>query len=241
LRQGLDNKEDLNVELEELKARGSTVAGEVAGLAVDLSEARRSAAGTFEKAVRRELRSLGMEGGGIRVVFEDLEEGDEVEDPQGRKHIIGEKGMETAEYFIRTNKGEDMLPLRRIASGGEISRVMLGLKRILADVDQVDIIVFDEIDAGIGGGMADVVGAKLREVSGSRQVICITHLPQIAAPADLHLAVGKTSRGGRTVTGIDRVEGEARVEELARMLGGRKTPGSARLHAEEILKRAVAE
>jgi DNA repair protein RecN (Recombination protein N) len=145
------------------------------------------------------------------------------------------------EFFVRTNKGEDLLPLKRIASGGEVSRVMLALKSILAGVDQVDTMVFDEVDAGIGGSMADVVGAKLREVAGSRQVVCITHLPQIAAPADLHLAVGKVTAGGRTVTEIAPVEGEARIEELVRMIGGRKAPESARLHAEEILRRAVVK
>ena len=98
--------------------------------------------------------------------------------------------------------------------------------------------MLDEIDAGIGGSMADVVGAKLREVANSRQVICITHLPQIAALADLHLAVGKVSFGGRTVTHVMRVDGEARVKELTRMIGGKKPTTSARLHAEEILKKS---
>jgi DNA repair protein RecN (Recombination protein N) len=241
LRQGLENKDDLVVELSDFKAESLKVADEVIGLARDLSSARRAAASGFAKSVERELKTLGMDGAGFRIVFEDLEDGEEVEDRRGNRHIVGDKGIETVEFFVRTNKGEDLLPLRRIASGGEVSRVMLGLKRILADVDQVDAMVFDEIDAGIGGGMADVVGEKLREVAGSRQVICITHLPQIAAPADLHLAVVKSLVGGRTVTGVTQVDGDARVEELARMIGGKKAPASARLHAEEILKRAVAK
>jgi DNA repair protein RecN (Recombination protein N) len=241
LRQGLENKDDLVVEISDLKAESLKVADEVIGLARDLSSARRAAASGFAKSVERELKTLGMDGAGFRIVFEDLEDGEEVEDRRGNRHIVGDKGIETVEFFVRTNKGEDLLPLRRIASGGEVSRVMLGLKRILADVDQVDAMVFDEIDAGIGGGMADVVGEKLREVAGSRQVICITHLPQIAAPADLHLAVVKSLVGGRTVTGVTQVDGDARVEELARMIGGKKAPASARLHAEEILKRAVAK
>jgi DNA repair protein RecN (Recombination protein N) len=182
-----------------------------------------------------------MEGGGFRVVFEDLEEGEQFKSERGKTFFVGERGIDAAEFFVRTNRGEDLLPLRRIASGGEISRVMLALKRVLSDVDQVDSMIFDEVDAGIGGSMADVVGAKLREVAASRQVICITHLPQIAAPADLHLAVHKESVGGRTITKIDKVEGEARVAELVRMIGGDKAPQSARVHAEEILKRAVAK
>jgi DNA repair protein RecN (Recombination protein N) len=241
LRQGLDNKEDMVVELDGLREERLGIVEGVIGLARDLSSARRTAAGGFSKAVERELRTLGMQGAGFRIMFEELEEGEEVVDRAGKPWVVVEKGMESVEFFVRTNKGEDLLPLRRIASGGEISRVMLALKRVLADVDQVDAMVFDEIDAGIGGGMAGVVGEKLKEVAGSRQVICITHLAQITAPADLHLAVGKTSMGGRTVTAVRPVEGEARVEELARMLGGRKAPEAARLHAEEILKRAEAK
>jgi DNA repair protein RecN (Recombination protein N) len=239
LRQGLENREDLDVELSDLKKEKMAVANQVAELARDLSSSRKAAAAGFEKSVERELVSLGMKGAGFKVVFEDLEDGEDVEDGKGNHVTVGEKGVDTVEFFARTNQGEDLLPLRRIASGGEISRVMLGLKRILAEVDQVDSMVFDEIDAGIGGGMADVIGAKLREVAGSRQVICVTHLAQIAARADLHLAVAKSSAGGRTVTRVRRVDGEARVDELARMLGGKKPPESARLHAEEILKRAV--
>lgn len=241
LRQGLDNKEDLDVELSGMKTERERVAADVVSLARDLSVKRHEASKRFEKQVEPALKALGLEGGCFRIVFEDLEEGEELEDGEGEKYVVGENGIDAAEFFVRTNKGEDLLPLRRIASGGEVSRVMLALKSIIADVDQVDTMIFDEIDAGIGGSMADVVGAKLREVAGSRQVVCITHLPQIAAPADLHLAVGKVTVGGRTKTEVKRVEGEARVDELMRMIGGRKAPDSARLHAEQILKRAVAK
>jgi DNA repair protein RecN (Recombination protein N) len=115
---------------------------------------------------------------------------------------------------------------------------MLALKRILAEVDRVGTLVFDEIDSGIGGSVAAVVAAKLREVAKTRQVICITHLPQIAAAADLHLAVDKGTSGGRTVTEVVEVEGEGRVQELARMLAGIKPSKSAVAHAEEMLKRS---
>jgi DNA repair protein RecN (Recombination protein N) len=241
LRQGLDNKEDLDAELSGLNAERERVAADLLNLARDLSARRRAASKRFEKLVAPALKTLGLEGGGFRIVFEDLEEGEELADGEGGKYVVGENGIDAVEFFVRTNRGEDLLPLRRIASGGEVSRVMLALKSILADADQVDTMVFDEVDAGIGGSMADVVAAKLREVAGSRQVVCITHLPQIAAPADLHLAVGKVTAGGRTITEVTRVEGEARVEELVRMIGGRKAPESARLHAEAILKRAVAK
>jgi DNA repair protein RecN (Recombination protein N) len=241
LRQGLDNKADLDVELTALKEESGRVGADVVGLARRLSAERHAASKRFEKMVTPVLRALGLGGGDFRVMFEDLEDGDELVDSDGGKCMVGEKGMDSVEFFARTNRGEDLLPLTRIASGGEVSRVMLALKSILAGVDQVDTMVFDEVDAGIGGSMADVVAAKLKDVACSRQVVCITHLPQIAARADLHLAVSKATVNGRTITDVKSVEGGARVEELVRMIGGKKAPESARLHAEEILKRAVAK
>ncbi|MGD8627952.1 MAG: DNA repair protein RecN [bacterium] len=238
LRRGVDNRDELLLELGELKAGCEKVEADLAGLARDLSGKRRKAAKRFEKLIQLELSSLGIEGGEFRVMFEELEDGEEVRDADGDSFRVGAQGMDAAEFFVRTNRGEDLLPLTRIASGGEISRVMLSLKRILADIDQVDTMIFDEIDSGIGGDMARVVGAKLREVAGSRQVVCITHLPQIAAPADLHLAVDKATVAGRTVTRVELVEGEERVLELARMIGGGSAEESARLHAREILKGA---
>jgi DNA repair protein RecN (Recombination protein N) len=241
LKTGVDNRGELELELSELRSDRDRLEHEVAGLAVDLSARRKTAAKRFEKLTRTELISLGIEGGGFRVVFEDLEEGDEIHREDGRTIKVGEDGMDDIEFFVRTNPGEDLLPLRRIASGGEISRVMLALKKLLADVDEVGTLVFDEIDSGIGGSVADVIAQKLSEVAQSRQVICITHLAQIAGPAELHLAVGKISVRGRTLTDVTEITGEARVKEIARMIGGRKPPESARLHAEEILKRSVAK
>jgi DNA repair protein RecN (Recombination protein N) len=130
------------------------------------------------------------------------------------------------------------MPLRRIASGGEISRVMLALKSILADVDEVGTLIFDEIDAGIGGGTSETVAVKLRRVADSRQVICITHLPQIAVAGNLHLKVEKSTAGGRTTAMVVPVEGKERIEEVARMIDGRKPSGSAMTHAEQILTKA---
>jgi DNA repair protein RecN (Recombination protein N) len=241
LKTGLDNREDLEYELRELKGQKEDLESEVAAAAVDLSRKRRVAAKRFERLAEAETKSLGIAGGQFRVVFEDLEEGEEICAEDGKVLRIGEYGMDSVEFFVRTNPGEDMLPLRRIASGGEISRVMLALKKILAEIDEVGTLVFDEIDSGIGGTIADVIAGKLSEVARSRQVICITHLAQIAGPADLHLAVGKSTVRGRTVTSVSEVKGDARVKELARMIGGKRPPESAKVHAEEILKRSVAK
>jgi DNA repair protein RecN (Recombination protein N) len=238
LRASLGSREEIEAEVARLETEGRGLARDLARLAGDLSDKRRKLAARLESLLDKELVSLGMGGGALRVVFEKLEDGCRVEGADCESILVGEKGADQVEFFIRTNKGEDMLPLRRIASGGEISRVMLALKRILAEADRVETLVFDEIDAGIGGTVADVVAAKLRDVSRSRQVICITHLPQIAAAAGFHLAVDKSTVRGRTVTRIEEVRGQERVKELARMLAGSKAPKTALVHAEEMLKRS---
>ena len=134
------------------------------------------------------------------------------------------------------NPGEPDRPLADVASSGEIARVMLALKSVLAEHDPAEVLVFDEIDANIGGEAGRAVGEKLRAVSRRRQVIAITHLPQSAACADRHLVVAKAVSGGRTRTTISAVEGEGRVAEIARMLGGEKTTSVVRRHAEELLQ-----
>ena len=239
LKTGLENRGDLEQELARLQEERGALEAETYSLAVDLSRKRKTTARGFQDLVATELRSLGLPGGAFRVVFEDLDEGDPIHAPDGGVIKIGETGIDSVEFFVRTNAGEDLMPLRRIASGGEVSRVMLALKKILADVDEVNTLVFDEIDSGIGGSMADVVARKLCEVAQKRQVICITHLAQIAAPGDHHLAVGKSTVGGRTVTEVSEISGEVRVREIARMIGGRKPLRSAMVHAEEILKRSL--
>jgi DNA repair protein RecN (Recombination protein N) len=240
LRARLESKEDLEAEAARLDAGCISLSERLLEAARRISRKRKAAASRFEKAVETELGSLGMEGGAFRVVFERVEEGVPVgTGPDGPVHV-GDKGMDNVEFFIRTNKGEDLMPLRRIASGGEVSRVMLALKRILANVDKVGTLVFDEIDSGIGGTIAGVVASKLREVARARQVICITHLPQIAAAADLHLAVGKTQVGGRTITRVSEVKGQERVGEIARMIAGSGAPKTAWVHAEEMLRLAAS-
>ncbi len=238
LRSSLDNREEMEALLAELRAERDRKGHSLAEEALDLSARRKKASGKFEKLVQAEIRSLGIEGGAFRVVFEEADDGEEVRTSGGEAVLVGESGMDQVEFFVRTNPGENLLPLRRIASGGEISRVMLALKSILAGVDEVGTLVFDEIDAGIGGGTADTVAAKLRQVADSRQVICITHLPQIAVAGNLHLKVQKDTGEGRTTASVLVVEGKERIEEVARMIDGRKPSGSALNHAEEILRKA---
>jgi DNA repair protein RecN (Recombination protein N) len=193
-----------------------------------LSEARRKAAKQIVKRVGEGLREMQMAGARIEVHVEA-----EVE-------RLGPTGIDRVEFLIAANPGEPMLPLARVASGGELSRVMLALKLATADADAVATYVFDEVDAGVGGGVAEKIGRLVREVARHRQVLCITHLPQIAAFADVHLRVEKKAAGERTVQLVERLDGASREKEIARMMAGVEVTAKARAHAAEMLRQARA-
>ncbi|HLA49951.1 MAG TPA: DNA repair protein RecN, partial [Thermodesulfovibrionia bacterium] len=145
------------------------------------------------------------------------------------------KGIDKVEYLISPNIGEELKPLSKIASGGELSRVMLALKGILAKGDKIPVLIFDEIDAGIGGRAAETVGQKLKSLSSSHQIICITHLPQIASYADTHLKIEKKIKAKRTTVEVRKIEKDERTVEIARMLSGDSSEVSIK-HAKEMLK-----
>lgn len=234
----LQRREEMKSELaalenhdEELARRAAEVrklSAAARELAERLSQKRRAAAGGFSKAVASELSALGMKSE-LEVRFTAAAE--------GVIHGLGPRGLETAELLLSPNPGEELRPLARIASGGELSRVLLGVKRVLAESDPVDAYLFDEVDAGIGGATADAVGRALAAVARRRQVICITHLPQIAVFAGRHLAAEKEVLKGRTHSRVAAVEGEERIQELARLLGGSVTDVALQ-HARELLAAA---
>lgn len=207
---------ELEKESERLKAKGFDIAESLSGK-------RKKAAQELKKKVEGELSDLGMK----KTVFEAKNE---------RYNDISAKGVDNIEFLLSSNPGEAPKPLSKIASGGELSRIMLALKKVLAGPSGIPTMVFDEVDAGIGGGTAEVVGRKLKEVAQGKQVLCITHLPQIAAMADLHYAVSKHEEKGRTVTAVKRLEKSDRVDEVARMLGGITITDATKRHAEEMLK-----
>ena len=191
-----------------------------------LSAARRAAAGRFSTALVRQLRDLAMEHTRFEVRFaaEPL--------PADRWSA---RGIDVAEFFVSPNPGEDLRPLARVVSGGEMSRIMLGIKN-LASLDQPGkTLIFDEVDSGIGGRVADAVGSKLRGLGRTFQVLCITHLPQIASYASWHYRIEKTIKSGRTTTRVAQLSTPAREEELARMIGGAAVSAAARLSATEML------
>ncbi|RKO66780.1 DNA repair protein RecN [Desulfofundulus salinus] len=193
--------------------------------ALDLSRARREHARKLEEAVARELADLEMGNVEFQVLFEDLSQ------PSAT-------GRERVEFLISPNPGEPLRPLARIASGGELSRVMLAMRAILATVDELPTLVFDEVDAGIGGRTLVAVAEKLADIAGHRQVVCVTHAAQIASFARTHFSISKEVRAGQTTTRVRRLDEEGRLAELARMLGGREADGLARDHARHLLEQA---
>jgi DNA repair protein RecN (Recombination protein N) len=210
--------------LSQLESSLEPIQQEMVELAKKLSSERRTVAGELKKSVERELSSLGMKRTVFEVRFEDLP--------------LSQKGVDRVEFLISPNIGEEVKPLAKIASGGELSRIMLAMKRILARVGGRQVLIFDEVDSGIGGAVAEVVGKKLKELSRHHQVICVTHLPQIACFADQHHSVRKEVRAGRTITRVDRLEKESIIDEIARMLGGTKVTEKTRAHAREMVENA---
>ncbi len=206
-------------------------------LSTRLSEERKEGAIRFCRRVQEELGSLEMRGTQFDILFEHTKEDTNsfgqylTIDGKG----IGETGFDRISFLISPNVGEGLKPLVNIASGGELSRIVLALKSIMADLDDVGTIIFDEVDAGIGGGVAETVGKKMKEISKHHQVICITHLPQIASLGNHHLKILKRLDKGRTCTTIEPVDGENRIKEIARMLGGVKISKKTLDHAKELL------
>jgi DNA repair protein RecN (Recombination protein N) len=233
LSQGDEQGRQLAERLEKLKA-------ELATRAADLSSRREQAAARLENLVTAELSELGIDKAVFKVRFtrEAAGEGELGVGPESWR--LTWRGADQVEFLFSPNPGEDPRPLARIASGGELSRTMLALKVILAATDSVPILVFDEVDAGIGGKTADTVGRKLRQVSRTRQVLCITHLPQIACYADHHLHTSKTVDGERTATSVSVLGKEERVREIARMLGGESVTDTSLQHALELINHARA-
>lgn len=187
-----------------------------------LSEKRRKTAQKIEKLITSTLRELAFGKAAFSIEM--------------KTGAVGPSGMDKIEFIFSANPGEPMKPLSKIISGGELSRVMLALKSILADVDDVPVLIFDEVDAGIGGKTAESVAKKLALISAGRQLLCITHLPQIASRGDFHLKIEKKETGNKVHVEVKELDGKERQDEIARMLSGTITEISRR-HAEELLER----
>jgi DNA repair protein RecN (Recombination protein N) len=231
----LAHAERCRAEIERLEGAEERGAEATAALAVaearraelgeKLSAGREAAAAPLEERVATELSSLAMDGARLEVVLDS------------HPDEYGASGRETVELRVAPNPGIEPAPLRDAASGGELSRVMLALSG-LGPAAGAATLVFDEIDAGIGGNTARVVGERLRALGREHQVLCITHLPQVASLADVHFRLEKAVVGDQAVAGVERLEGEGVVEEIRRMLGGEQSDEAATQHARELLSAA---
>ncbi|MEO0073636.1 MAG: DNA repair protein RecN [candidate division WOR-3 bacterium] len=209
---------------------------ELCRAAASLSKARLRTKADFEKRLGKEFAQLGLPGARLSCQLARIAEPDGLYDDSGARCHISATGIDVVEFLFSANIGEEPRPLRKIASGGELSRIMLAIKTVLAAVDPIPTLVFDEIDTGIGGSVAEAVGRHLAELGKTHQVICITHLPQIARHANDHLQVAKRTRSGRTVSLIRRLTKEERIAELARMSCGDRITAAGLAHAREMLR-----
>jgi len=230
----MDNLDQRKEELGRMESQIEEAEKALVSKATLLSRKRRQAAGRFEDSLKEELALLSLGGIRFEVQFQDPTESLKA----GREELMRKlkaEGLDRVEFMLSPNVGEDLKPLSKIASGGELSRIMLAMKTILARSSSVETIVFDEVDSGIGGATAEVVGDKLRSLAGYHQILCITHLPQIASKGMTHFMVEKRVLEGRARTVISELGFEERVKEIARLLGGKKVSQKAVAHARELL------
>ncbi len=233
----LSGIENLTHTIEKVEKNLKKDSDKLFNLANKLSKKRIESAKKISKLVEKELEFLKMGGTRFGVEISKIKStGSDGPYLSRNGTAVTSEGIDRAAFMIAANQGEAMKPLADIASGGELSRVILALKAILAETDSLETVVFDEVDAGIGGGIAEMVGEKLSAIAGQRQIICITHLPQIAKFGDCHFRITKGVKDGRTRTEINRLNDDERVEEIARMLGGVKLTKTTLDHAREMLE-----
>ncbi|MBE6794673.1 MAG: DNA repair protein RecN [Ruminococcaceae bacterium] len=208
---------------EKLSAEYNVALDNAKALAKELSEKRKTVSDKFCKAVSEEMSFLDMPKATLAVEITPCE--------------LYDNGAETIEFLVSTNVGEPPKPVAKIASGGELSRMMLAIKTVLSKADPTDTLIFDEVDSGVSGSAAERIGIKLKEASKDSQVLCVTHLPQIAAQADNHYKITKRSDSSRTFTSVDILDEQGRIEELARIMGGVDVSDTARDYAKDLLKK----
>src|ERR1035437_3517410 len=239
-KQKLQALESRDAELARLNPALETLDAEIVSAGKKLSAARKKVIPQLAKAVGKQLADLGFKQSKFDVAINSVAaevtrlKSNESQSLLTSAATIKQSGLDEIEFQFAPNLGEPAKPLRAIASSGEIARVMLALKTVLAAEDEIPVLIFDEVDANVGGETANAVGEKMKQIAAKRQVLCITHLPQVAAPADAHYVVTKQVKNGRTLSEITLLDKKSRVTELARMLGGQSD--AARKHAEALLK-----
>ncbi len=221
---------DIEQQIEQLRKKGEVLRNQIEKLAQDLSGKRQKAAKELEKKIAKELTALKMDNVHLTVQIEELSDVEQ----------FGPSGKDSVEFLFSANPGEPLYPLAKIASGGELSRVMLAMKSVLSEADEIPVLVFDEVDAGVGGGVGGVIGRRLRDVSQYHQVFCITHLPQLASQAHAHYHIEKEVKGNKTVTRVRQLNGKERENEISRMLSGTDVTKAVRQTAAEMLETAIS-
>jgi len=232
LKSELDGLSNVAGEMESLEQELNLKKASLQVLGGTLSLERRRVAASMEKAIEGEIHDLMMEKARFQVSFKEPQLDDE------KAPLLHSRGVDHLEFYLSTNVGEQLKPLNRIASGGELSRIVLAMKKVLARAGSVGTVIFDEVDSGIGGATAEIVGRKLRDIARNHQVICITHLPQIASFGQTHYRVVKSVNDGRTRTDVRSLAEDERLEEITRMLGGVEITDKTRAAAKEMLKAA---
>jgi DNA repair protein RecN (Recombination protein N) len=232
LEQKIHDLEHASEDLTSLNQEIAPLTQRLRELGSQLSAKRQAAAKRLFPMIEKALSDLGMDKSRFSISFLN---------PEPRTPNPTPSGIDTLEFLAQTNPGHPPQPLRKIASGGELSRIMLALKGILASSDRVSVLVFDEIDANVGGRLGSVIGQKLRDLATHHQVLCITHLPQIASYADRHFTVRKQTTGNQTSTTVRPVQGDDRLQELSEMIGGARITQTTRAQAQELLDAAQPE
>jgi DNA repair protein RecN (Recombination protein N) len=237
-RKELDSISSSDEELGKLKEEYRKTLQEAKRVALELSEKRKASASKLEQLVMKELADLGMAGTVFRVsITREASPVGEIES-DSKRYLLYPHGLDKIEFLLSANSGEDLKQLRKVASGGEMSRIMLALKNVILSGDIVDSLVFDEVDAGISGKTAEIVGRKLKFLASNRQVLVVTHLPQIAAMSDNHFSVQKGKAGERVMTMVRQLSRKEKVREVARMLAGEQVTELSVKHAEEMVEMA---
>ena len=225
----LESLRDAGVALKKLEHERATVERDYAAAAARLGALRTATAQRLGTDVTALMSELGMAGGRFEVQLEKVD-----------KSTPDAQGDERVEFLVSANPGQPLRALRKVASGGELSRISLAIEVAALGLDEIGTMVFDEVDAGIGGAVAEVVGQKLRRLGSRRQVLCVTHLAQVAAQGHQHLRVAKSSDGKDTQTQIDRLGDKPRRDEIARMLGGIEITRETLAHARQMLERGLS-
>lgn len=238
LENSLSRFENFEIELKDLEQNLAQAQKQYAAWALDLSQRRHNAAQQLEKLVPEVLSELGLQAARFSVRLESEPDAGGFVEAQGQKVKAGRSGIDLVEFLLSTNRGMDLAPLSKVASGGEVSRIMLALKSIVAERDEIPVLVFDEIDSGVSGRVAQAVGRRLQKLAQTHQIICITHLPQIASAGRSHYLVEKLAVKGRVVTRVRRLQDDERPAAIANLLGGEKISGAHLESARQLLAEA---